>query len=259
VDLAHAHDERSGLRAGRFVDHVRLTRVEDPAATRVQVLTVHSAKGLEFDAVILPELDGPFLPQRAELLTERPDPAGLITAVSRAPSEEVCRLEATLDGLWSAREQRELREALCLLYVAMTRARHRLEMIVQPRSRSGEVSQSFAGVLRAAFGGFQPEGGVLWAHEHNASPWYEPRPEAAPVPVRPPSVPPFRAAPARPLAQRTPSAAEGGGTRATVELLRSPRAHSRVAGELVHRWLSAVEWLEDFRALDVDLLAAGRA
>jgi ATP-dependent exoDNAse (exonuclease V) beta subunit len=261
VDLAYAHDARAGLRAGRFVDHVRLTRVEDPAATRIQVLTVHSAKGLEFDAVILPELDGPFLPQRAELLTDRPDPAGLISAVSRAPVEGVCHLENTLSALWSARERRELREALCLLYVAMTRARHRLEMIVQPLRKSGDLPPSFAGVLRTAFGAFVPgAGGVLWAHERNASEWYEARSASvALAPRTPPRPRPFRAATSAPLARRTPSAAEGGGERTTAELLRSPHSPARLVGELVHRWLSAVEWLEDFGAGETELLALGRA
>ena len=258
VDLAHAHDERSDLRADRFVDHVRLTRVEDPAATQVQVMTVHSAKGLEFDAVLLPELDGPFLPQRSGLLTERPDPAGLVTAVSRAPAEEVCRMEPTLERLWLQQERRELREALCLLYVAMTRARQRLEMIVQHRKKPEEIPHSFAGVLRAAFGVFAAaRDGVLWAHEENASPWFVPRPRED-VALRPaPRPEPFRAARETPLPHRSPSATEGAGKRATASLLRSPRSPARLGGELVHRWLAEIEWLEDFRATDDELFALG--
>jgi ATP-dependent exoDNAse (exonuclease V) beta subunit len=266
VDLAHAHDARAGLRADRFVDQVRLTRVEDPAATQVQVLTVHAAKGLEFDAVILAELDGPFLPQRAELLTSRPDPAGLITAVSRAPAEEVCRMESTLERLWSERERRELREALCLLYVAMTRARHRLEMLVQPPRKSGELAHSFAGVLRAAFGALAPAAPtanrVLWEHEASASPWFAPRAPRAAVTARvEPRPSPFRTS-ARPslraLAHRTPSASEGGGQRFTAELLRSPRSAARLVGDLVHRWLSRIEWLEEFAADDAELATLAR-
>ena len=260
VDLAHAHDERAGLRADRFVTHVRLTRVEDPAATQVQVMTVHSAKGLEFDAVLLPELDGPFVPQRAELLTQRPDPAGLITAVSRAPAEDVCRMEAVLDGLWCERERRELREALCLLYVAMTRARHRLEMIVQHRPKAGDVPRSCAGILRAALGALGAQGdGVLWAHEENHAVWFTPRaPAAAALARREPLPAPFRAARVAALTHRTASASEGGGLRAPAELLQAPGSRARLTGTLVHRWLREVEWLEDFAASDAELLARGR-
>lgn len=260
VDLAHAHDERADLRPGRFVERVRLTRVEDPAAAQVQVMTVHSAKGLEFDAVILPELNGSFLPQRSEILTDRPDPAGLITAVSRAPSEEVCKMEATLEELWSARERRELREALCLFYVAMTRARYRLEMIVQHRKKPGELANNFAGVLCAALGAYGPaRDGLLWAHEKSRSPWFAPRAARAEVDERrEPRPAPFRPSRGAPLAQRSPSAREGDGLRRAHELLRAPRSAARLAGDLVHRWLSRIEWLDDPRASDVELLALGR-
>jgi len=261
VDLAHAHDERSGLRADAFVEHVRLTPVEDPAATQVQVMTVHSAKGLEFDAVILPELDTPFLPQRSELLTKRPAPAGLLEAVSHAPSEEVCRMEGVLEELWIERERRELREALCLLYVAMTRARHRLEMVVQHRKDPAKIPHNFAGVLRAALGAFSPAvDGVLWEHPENSRAWFRKEKAPAAEPARSEPRPrPFRAAPARAvLAHRTPSAAEGGGATGAAVLLRSPRSAARVGGELVHRWLREVEWLEDFAKSDEELLALGR-
>jgi len=259
VDLAHAHDERATLRADRFVDQVRLTRVEDPAATDVQVMTVHSAKGLEFDAVLLPELDGPFLSQRAELLTERPDPAGLITAVSRAPAEDVCRMESTLDALWKARETRELREAMCLLYVAMTRARHRLEMLVQHRDKP-EVSRSCAGLLRAALGATRARRGILWASGPEEAPWFTPRASRASSP--PPGAPrpaPFRPSQVRVLPTRTPSASEGNGRRRAQELLASPRTPARLAGDLAHRWLACVSWLEEGLPPEAELLEMGRA
>jgi ATP-dependent exoDNAse (exonuclease V) beta subunit len=169
-------------------------------------------------------------------------------------------MEATLEGLWSARERRELREALCLLYVALTRARHRLDMIVQHRRKPTEPGANFAGVLCAALGAFGPaREGVLWSHESNGSPWFTPR--ARPVTVGERAEPrpaPFHATRSRPLAQRAPSAREGDGRRRTRDLLRAPRSAARLAGDLVHRWLSAVEWLEDFRATDAELLAAGR-
>jgi ATP-dependent exoDNAse (exonuclease V) beta subunit len=261
VDLAHAHDERADLRPGRFVERVRLTRVEDPAAAQVQVMTVHSAKGLEFDAVILPELNGSFLPQRSELLSERPEPAGLITAVSRAPTEEVCKMDPALEELWAARERRELREALCLLYVAMTRARYRLEMIVQHRRKPAELSNNFAGVLCAAFEAYGPaQEGVLWRNEGNTSPWFETRVRRTAVAERAePRAEPFLSARVWPLAQRAPSAREGGGRRHARDLLRAPHSAARMAGDLVHRWLSQVEWLEDFHATDAELLALGRS
>jgi ATP-dependent exoDNAse (exonuclease V) beta subunit len=261
VDLALAHDERADLRADRFVDHVRVTRVEDPAAAQVQVMTVHSAKGLEFDAVILPELDVHFSLRESELLCARPDPAGLLTTVSHARSREVCRLSPLLAELWSERAERETREALCLLYVAMTRARHRLDLLVQHKKDPARTSHDFAGILRAALGrGPADAEGVLWRHPQNRVPWIEPppaRPKSAAPAVA--AARPFRAgAEPRALPHRAPSAAEGGGELAAAELLAAPRSDARVAGAWIHRWLAAVEWLEDFRASDAELFALAR-
>ncbi|MEQ1892929.1 MAG: UvrD-helicase domain-containing protein, partial [Planctomycetota bacterium] len=260
IDLAHAHDERAGLRAGRFLDLVRVTRVEDPAATQVQVMTVHSAKGLEFDAVILPELDVKFSLKGSELFTHRPDPAGLLTAVSHARSEEICRLHPLLGELWSEREEREMREALSLLYVAMTRARHRLELLVQHRKDPTKVAHSYAGLLRAALGAFRSGAdGLLWAHPDNAERGFVPRQAAREsAPRAAPRRAPFRPCAEPPRVHRTPSAAEGGGQRFAGELLRAPHAPARRAGDLVHLWLSRIEWREDFRASDAELVALGR-
>lgn len=262
VDLALAHDERAGPRADRFVDHVRVTRVEDPAATQVQVMTVHSAKGLEFDAVLLPELDVRFSLRESELFASRPDPAGLLETISHSRSEEVCKLHPELAALWSERARRELREALCLLYVAMTRARHRLDLLVQPQNDPLKTSHDFAGILRAALGrGPADAQGILWRHPESSERWIpKPPPAPAAAPPAPPSARPFRlATQPRSLPHRTPSAAEGGGEVTASELLRSPRSAARRTGDLVHLWLSQIEWLETFVEDEARLLALGRA
>jgi len=261
VDLALAHDARAGLRADRFVDHVRVTKVEDPAATQVQVMTVHSAKGLEFDAVILPELDVPFSLRETEILASRPDPAGLLVTVSHARSEAVCRLNKVLSDLWSERAERELREALCLLYVAMTRARYRLDLIVAHQKDPLRIGHDFAGILRAALARVAPDHqGILWRHPRSSERWIPPAPPAAPErPRAAPRTRPFRSDPAvAARVHRAPSADEGGETVATAELLRSPRSAARLTGDLVHLWLSTVEWLEDFTLDEPALLARGR-
>ncbi len=238
-----------------------MTRVEDPAATQVQVMTVHSAKGLEFDAVILPELDVRFSLRESELFASRPDPAGLLETISHSRSEEVCRMHPLLSALWSERSSRELREALCLLYVAMTRARFRLDMLVQHQRDPNKTGHDFAGILRASLGrGPADPGGILWQHPENQTPWIPAAPERpASVERTEPSARPFQPSPQpRSLAHRSPSASEGGGQVSATELLRSPRAKPRLRGDLVHRWLCEIEWLEAFRANEAELLTIGR-
>jgi ATP-dependent exoDNAse (exonuclease V) beta subunit len=267
VDLAHAFEDRAGLRADRFVDHLRTSRVEDPSAAQVKVMTIHAAKGLEFDAVILPELDVQFSQRETPLLTSRPDPAGLIEVVSHSRAREVCALDARPDGLgalWSEQKRRETREVLCLLYVAMTRARHRLDMVVRHRGPSGKVPKTFAGILRAALapGRAADADGVLWRHATNDERWMRAERARGDEPAeidgepRAPRLLPGRAP--RTLPRRTPSAEEGAGLRQPRALLRSPASPARLRGMLLHRFLQEVEWIEDFARTDEELVALGR-
>ncbi|MHC5003213.1 MAG: UvrD-helicase domain-containing protein, partial [Planctomycetota bacterium] len=57
VDLAGAFDERGGGRCGDLVRLVEAKDVAEESDAPVQVMTVHKSKGLEFDLVILPELE----------------------------------------------------------------------------------------------------------------------------------------------------------------------------------------------------------
>lgn len=258
VDMAFVWERRAGLRPGAFVDHVRSTPVEDPAAAQVKVMTIHAAKGLEFDAVILPELDERAFLRGLPLLTSRPDPAGLLLEVSHSRGRDVCALEPSLSALRHEQEKRGMGEVLCVLYVAMTRARRRLDMIVRSRTKDG-VSANYAGILRAALCDGPAQGDVLWAHPGNRADWWEPREAEAPDEAEP-APPPLRLAPsrgARALRRRSPSGQEGDGRVTAAQLLRPRRSAARARGSLVHRWLEQLEWLEDFALQDEELLALG--
>jgi len=261
VDLAHAFDHRAGLRPSALIDYIRETQVEDPSATRVKVMTVHAAKGLEFDAVVLPELDEPFSAREPRFLTYRPDPAGRLEAVSNARKREICDLDPEgLGVLRTEQDDRDFREALCILYVAMTRAVHRLDMIVQNRKRR-DIPRSYSGLLKNAFGaGLPDEEGVLWRHEENAEPWYAPElaeeSTAPALATRP--VPRFKASTGpRAMPRKSPSGEEGDGSVFVEHLLRSQHTAARTRGSLIHRWFEEVEWLEDFERSDEDLLELG--
>ena len=49
---------RPPYEAGDFIEMVSATKVEDPSAADVRVMNIHQSKGLQFDIVVLPELDG---------------------------------------------------------------------------------------------------------------------------------------------------------------------------------------------------------
>jgi ATP-dependent exoDNAse (exonuclease V) beta subunit len=101
------------------------------ASDRLQIMTIHRAKGLEWDIVILPGLgrrprnDEPRLLEVVEIESAN-DGSGLILAPARAAAEASEPLESFVRGL--ERERSQL-ESARLLYVAATRAREELHLL----------------------------------------------------------------------------------------------------------------------------------
>jgi ATP-dependent exoDNAse (exonuclease V) beta subunit len=99
----------------------------DPA-TRVRVMTLHKAKGLEFDVVLMPGLTRAPGSSEPQLLLWRERADGLLLAPIRArdrPRGEDDPLYAYLRALETDEDEAELRR---LLYVGCTRARRSLHL-----------------------------------------------------------------------------------------------------------------------------------
>ena len=103
--------------------HVAPTAAASP---RVKVMTLHRAKGLEFDTVILPGLARVHEGDSAELLRWRARPQGLLLAPMNARGGGDDRMYAYLSMLASAESDHELGR---LLYVGATRAKTRLHLV----------------------------------------------------------------------------------------------------------------------------------
>jgi ATP-dependent exoDNAse (exonuclease V) beta subunit len=157
IEIADEFDRRPGARPMDFVEFVRAQSVEEPQPSAVRVMTIHKAKGLEFDAVVLPELQMSL--QRAPTLVYQRDPQTLkITAVSSYPNKIVRAMEPQLAAMCEEHVAQEVREALCLLYVAMTRARQALYIItpaVETKQDGAAKAPRFslANIVRAGLAG----------------------------------------------------------------------------------------------------------
>jgi len=121
------------------------------AGEQVQVMTVHKAKGLEFDTVILPGLDRTAGSDKAQLLVwmERPRPTGdsdLLLAPIKATGDDTDAIYRYLAQL----ERRKAEHEECrLLYVAATRARARLHLVARV-SWDGAEQQQLKAPVRGA-------------------------------------------------------------------------------------------------------------
>jgi ATP-dependent exoDNAse (exonuclease V) beta subunit len=222
-------------------------------------MTIHKSKGLEFDAVVLPDLEWPLAGRTgSKVVYEREGETGPITRICRSMNETTRGLLPDLKPLFDRQERRTVRESLCTLYVAMTRAKQGLYMLIDPpRTNERTLPKTAAAVLRCALveGTVEPDH-VL--HEHGNESWIDaapprsaPPPEPAPeIRLKPSTRPPYGASesPSR-LAQ-----AETERTAADRLVLADGQARDR--GTAVHAMFELIEWLEDGPPDRAQLVAA---
>jgi ATP-dependent helicase/nuclease subunit A len=147
----------------------KLTALPDPNASSdcgVQLMTIHKSKGLEFEVVIVPDLQAKTAAGGGKLLSwlerglkpeDESDATGEITEFLIAPlqskGEDRGKSKAWVDRVYRERESQETRR---ILYVAATRARDELHLFARPTYKveaNGELSliDPSAGLLSTAW------------------------------------------------------------------------------------------------------------
>ena len=148
-ELACVHSAR-GISPHQFVELVRQTKAESPNAAKIRVMSIHKSKGLEFDIVILPELDQNLKMMRTRFVTHRETPLSLIDMVLRdANKNEQTVLPDKIRQMYNQFWTTQFQEALCVLYVALTRAVRQLVIIVSPSAKHRYESLTPGNILLA--------------------------------------------------------------------------------------------------------------
>ena len=255
---------RLSPRTRAFVEWVERQRVSDPSVDRVRVMTVHQSKGLQFDHVVLPDLDRRVPARPPHSVLHRPGATEPIDAVCRFAKEDLRPLlPGRLQQVFADYAAAQIREELCVLYVALTRAIRTLHLVIAPSKPSERnLPRTIAGWIRGAVTDQQtlePET-VCWGcgqpplpqpeplgvpHaadrvERIASP-EEPVVEAA-VADRPD---PTADAPPRGVEVTAPSDLEGSGRVRLGDCLRRSVGRAMAHGVLVHAFFELVEWLDE--------------
>lgn len=265
VDLGFRHDPEATMRPGDFVAQARFQKIDDPTSADVRVMTIHQSKGLEFDIVVLPQLEKPLLGQTPSFVVGRRGAAEPITGVVRYANKEICALlPPEIQSMFADYRNRVARESLCLLYVAMTRAAHALHMILSPPRRpQRELPGTFAGVLRGALlegKSIEPES-ILF--EKGDPRWHASRTPEEPLPLQVAeatslkapmkSAPSLAARKTRNLARHTPSGMEGGSLVHLRSRFRLETNHALERGSCLHSFFESLGWLEDGALKEADL------
>jgi ATP-dependent exoDNAse (exonuclease V) beta subunit len=257
IELAEEYDQRSNarsaMRAGEFVNFVKAQLVEEPTPSAVRVMTIHRAKGLEFDIVVLPELHKQLQNVQRQKLIYCRDPETLqIKAICAYPDKELRALSPHLQNVYREYSDSELREALCLLYVAMTRARHALHIVLPSHSTKKDGTPkargwTLAGIVHAGLCAASTPGSGAPLYTHGDPGWYAQSDfergarEASPAPRSYPALD-LDDWPARAWKQITPSSLGGATGKSAAELLDCGDRAARRKGDVLHAWLSRLEW-----------------
>lgn len=274
IELARRVDEIPGAGIGSFIDALDRERMKDPGASGVRVMTIHASKGLEFDVVILADLDGKMVGTGSPLVVDRLSPLDKIRHVMCKPSKGMLEAEPHLAAIVRRSTERTLVEGLCVLYVAMTRARYSLQIVLGPRSiKEGDASSEtvYPGrLIAAALADNWPEiteagtvferssgdwGSVVSARDR-AGTIRDDEPERVAFVLR--SAPAQERSTAR-LARVSPSSLEGGETRTLAEVLRPASDAGRLRGTMLHGMFELVGWIEDGEPTPEELMARGHS
>lgn len=257
IELADTFETGDALRPSRFVALAESQRVAEPSPAAVRVMTVHGAKGLEFDTVVLAELDKK-LSDRAALLVERPTPTSDIVGVYRGAAQNVRELDERLKLAGESHRASRLMDDLCALYVGMTRARQALHMIVKPKklTATGRMSSRglcYAAVLCDALGDAEEtiEGGQV-LYEHGAPDWVckNAKPQAAsPEGVSVAGIITLSESPdtARRFWPTVSPSSRAGGARTAAALLdiSTQSQGGKRYGTLIHAWMETVGFIDE--------------
>ena len=256
VELGYTHEADATSRVDDFIELVRQRRVQDPMSSDVRVMTVHQAKGLQFDIVVLPELDVKLTGQPPQVVVGGAGPTEPVERVCRYVSKKTrALLPKTFVEMFDTHERQVVEEALCVLYVAMTRAVHALHMIVAPsKPPEKTMPATSSGLLRAALvgpGKIEPEtvlfelGNPRWAATvtgDTASTTPEAEILERPLALR---LAEGSKRPTRGLDRRSPSQLEGGPRVDLASRMRLDTSAALDRGTLMHAWFEQIAWLED--------------
>ncbi len=241
LDVAREFDARGPMRPSDFAAHVRKRRIERPGGSGVRVMTIHASKGLEFEAVLLLELDAA-QGGRGDVITGGPGETPRIV-----PSKKDAPFLG-MEELVGAQVSADFMEELSVLYVGMTRARSYLDIILREGTKAplaillrralqvdeDRVVEEFEGLSMRECDEARGRGGLTL---DKTDPGMA---DASATPTKG-TVAPY----AGRAGHSTPSGQSEGSVVNVTKILEPANRIAMLRGELIHAWLRQISWIED--------------
>ncbi len=166
-------NEQWQLRPGRFVSWVRdEVKVSDQSSANVRVMTIHKAKGLEFDVVVHPlQLSSRgWAGMTPSVLAGRENPTAPIDIATRYVNQKLRKLlPENFQQIFDQDKRTNVREAMCVLYVALTRSVYATHVIMSHGAKP--THKSAGGILLSTICDGKREAGILY--EHGDPTWHQ--------------------------------------------------------------------------------------
>jgi ATP-dependent helicase/nuclease subunit A len=178
-DQSHEHDADSFL---YFMEHY--TIYESTSENAVRVMTIHQSKGLGFDLVLLPDLQDQGIISAGVLdcvVGNDPESEQPLWAL-KMPRRIIANMDPVLREQVIFKDRASCFEELCVLYVALTRARRAMYLITSPVGSSSKAEYPATLVKRQLAGEPRPKDGrpmeicgetVSMLYETGQPDWYK--------------------------------------------------------------------------------------
>lgn len=165
-------DQTGSLNPCDFVRLLENSKFQKSEPAPVRVMTIHQSKGLEFDVVVLPDLESPIF--------KAPDAAFTGPGAGEVP-DHVCvwssrsvwpMLPVGLQSAFRDTVARQISDNLSVFYVAVTRAIHSMHMLTKPIT-SKKPPRTFAGLLLASLTNQSEAEASVMLYETGDADWYK--------------------------------------------------------------------------------------
>ena len=260
ITAAGEFDSNGSRDCNTFGHFIGNYQSHEPASDdAVRVMTIHQSKGLGFDLVILPDLQGRSMVNSGDI--------GFITASDpinkhpiwalKMPRKIISQNDPVLARQIEASNEAACFDALCVLYVALTRAKQGLYMITSFPGKSSKTLDSAAFLKGQLTGETSPKDGptipiagedFICLHETGQHDWYTKTPpeESSLKPVILEDWPEafHKQLSHRPRLARISPSEQAGHERRASELFSQTYYESLECGTAIHELFQKVSWFD---------------